>query len=140
MFRKFKCNSAHQKSALYLEKQKSQKNSIKCAQCSGGRSDLIVPFKLSAQKKLILKISEKLVVKQGKCAQISPLAFLSIAPLKDTKMSKNEQKSLKTAKKATIFYTGRKNIYNRNCLFYVKFFEFEVKSYSPFFGLSILCL
>ena len=83
MFRKLKFNPAHQKSALYLEKQKSQKNSAKCALCSG-RSDLIVPFKPPHQKKLILKISEK-------CAQISPL-FL---PFKGTKISKNKQKSLR---------------------------------------------
>ena len=42
---------AHQKSALYLEKQKSWKNSAKCALCSGVRSDLPTPFKLPAQKK-----------------------------------------------------------------------------------------
>ena len=34
MFTKFKFNPAHQKSALYLEKQKSLKNSAKCALCS----------------------------------------------------------------------------------------------------------
>ena len=66
----------------------SWKNSAKCAMCSGGRSDLIVPFKPPHQKKLILKISEK-------CAQISPLVFLSIAPFKGTKISKNKQKSLR---------------------------------------------
>jgi hypothetical protein len=34
-----------------------------------------VSLKLPAQKKLILKISEKSVEKQRKCAQISPPAF-----------------------------------------------------------------
>ena len=90
MFTEFKFNPAHQKSALYLEKQKSLKNSAKCALCSANcalcsyvRSDLSTPFKPPAQKKLMLKISEKLVEKQRKCAQISPRAFLSIAPLKN---------------------------------------------------------
>jgi hypothetical protein len=26
------------------------------------------------------------------------------------------------------FYTGRKNVTNKSCLFYAKFFEFEVKT------------
>ena len=38
---------------------------------------------------------------------------------------------------------GRKNVINKKGLFYAKFFEFEVKTYSPFFwvasSLSILC-
>ena len=36
------------------------------------------------------------------------------------------------------FYTGRKNVVNKNCLFYPKFFEFEVKTFAPFFLSSIL--
>jgi hypothetical protein len=66
MFTKFKFNPAHQKSALYLEKQKSLKNSAKCALwsakcalCGSVRSDLTVPFKRPQKKKLMLKISEK---------------------------------------------------------------------------------
>ena len=60
-------------------------------------------------------------------------------------MSKNLKK---TAKKTSIFlcmrfYTGRKNFYNKNCLFDAKFFEFEEFSIVPFFvvasSLSILC-
>jgi hypothetical protein len=31
------------------------------------------------------------------------------------------------------FYRVRKKIYNKNCLLDTKFFEFKVKSYSPFF-------
>ena len=84
MFTKFKFNPAHQKSALYLEKQKSLKNSAKCALCSANcalssnvRSDMSAPFKPPAEKKLVLKISKKSVEKQRKCAQISPRAFLS---------------------------------------------------------------
>ena len=34
MFTKSKFSAAHQKSALYLEKQKTLKNSAKCALCS----------------------------------------------------------------------------------------------------------
>ena len=71
MFTNSPFNPTHQKSALYLGKQKSWKNSAKCAHCSGVRSDLTVPLKLPAQKKL--KISENSVEKQRKCAQISPL-------------------------------------------------------------------
>jgi hypothetical protein len=71
--------------------------------CSGGRSDLTVSFKLPAQKMLIMKISEKSVEKQRKCTQISPPAFLSIAPFKGTKTSRNEQKSLRNSKKNYIF-------------------------------------
>ena len=78
-------NPTQQKSALYLEKQKSWKNSAKCALFSGVRSDLTVPFKSPAQKKL--KISEKLFEKQSKCSQLSPLALLSIE--KSAKTSKN---------------------------------------------------
>ena len=41
------------------------------------------------------------------------------------------------------FYWREKNFTNKSCLFYAKFVEFEVKSYSPFFwvasSLSILC-
>jgi hypothetical protein len=41
------------------------------------------------------------------------------------------------------FYAGGTNFINKKGLFYAKFFEFEVKSYSPFFwvasSLSILC-
>ena len=55
MFTKSLINSRHQKSALYLEKQKSWKNSAKCALCSGVRSDLSAPFKLPAQKQLKLQ-------------------------------------------------------------------------------------
>ena len=35
------------------------------------------------------------------------------------------------------FYWGGKKFTNKNCLFDTKFFEFEVKSYSPFFSSSI---
>ena len=87
MFMKNKFNPTHQKSALYLEKQKSWKNSAKCelcsakcALCSNVRSDLNALFKPPAQKKLMLKISDKSVEKQRKCAQITTPAFLSIAP------------------------------------------------------------
>ena len=90
MFTKTKFTPAYQITALYLEKQKSLKNSAKCALCSANcalcsnvRSDLSAPFKPPAQMKLMLKISEKSVQKQRKCAQISPRAFLSIAPLKN---------------------------------------------------------
>ena len=54
-FTKSLINPTHQKSALYLEKQKSWKNSAKCALCSGVRSDLSAPFKSPAQKKLKLQ-------------------------------------------------------------------------------------
>jgi hypothetical protein len=41
------------------------------------------------------------------------------------------------------FYAGGRNFINKKGLFYAKFFEFEVKSYSPFFWVassrSILC-
>ena len=41
------------------------------------------------------------------------------------------------------FYAGGSNFISKKGLFYAKFFEFEVKSYSPFLGvassLSILC-
>ena len=52
MFTKSKFSAAHQKSALYLEKQKTLKNSAKCALCSAKcalcgsvGSDLTAPFK-----------------------------------------------------------------------------------------------
>jgi hypothetical protein len=35
------------------------------------------------------------------------------------------------------FYAGGRNFNNKKSLFYAKFFEFEVKSYSPFFLGSI---
>ena len=35
------------------------------------------------------------------------------------------------------FYTGKKNVCNKNCLFYAKFFEFEEFSMVPFFCSSI---
>ena len=35
------------------------------------------------------------------------------------------------------FYWGGKNFINKIGLFYATFFEFEVKSYSPFFSSSI---
>ena len=54
-----------------------------------------------------------------------------------------EKKKLQIFFLFTHFYAGRKNFINKNCLFYAKFFAFEVKSYSPFFwvasSLSILC-
>ena len=34
------------------------------------------------------------------------------------------------------FYTGRKNVCNKNCLFYAKFFEFEFKTL-PLFGHTV---
>ena len=86
MFRKSAFNPVHQKSALYLEKQRCWKNSANSALCSNVGLDMTTPFKLPAQKKL--KISEKLVEKQRKCAQISPLAFLSIE--ESAKMSRNQ--------------------------------------------------
>ena len=46
------------------------------------RSDLTTPFKRPRKKMLVLRISEKMVEKQRRCAQISPSAFLSIAPCK----------------------------------------------------------
>jgi hypothetical protein len=49
---------------------------------SGVRSDLTAQLKPPGQKKTILKISEKLVEKQRKRAQISPMAFSSICSLK----------------------------------------------------------
>jgi hypothetical protein len=68
---------------------------------------------------------------------------------KGTKTSKNEQKPKKTVKKTfkffvcMRFYWGGKNFIIKKGLFYANFFEFEVKSYSPFFlvasSLSILC-
>ena len=64
MFTKSKFSAAHQKSALYLEKQKSLKNSAKCALCSSVGLDLTAPFKRPRKKMLMLKISEKLVKKQ----------------------------------------------------------------------------
>ena len=71
MFTKSKFSAAHQKSALYLEKQKTLKNSAKCALCSAKCalcgsvvSDLTVPFKRPRKKMLMLKISEKSVKKQ----------------------------------------------------------------------------
>ena len=88
-FMKSKFSAAHQKSALYLEKQKSLKNSAKCALCSAKcalcgsvRSDLTAPFKRPRKKTLVLRISEKMVEKQRRCAQISPSGFLSIATCK----------------------------------------------------------
>ena len=75
MFTKFIFNPAHQKSALYLEKQKSWKNSAKCALCSAKcalcssvRSDLTTPFK--PQKKMhMLKNLEKSIEKQRRCCK-----------------------------------------------------------------------
>ena len=71
MFTKSKFSAAHQKSALYLEKQKTLKNSAKCALCSAKcalcgsvGSDLTAPFKRPQKKMLMLKISEKSVKKQ----------------------------------------------------------------------------
>jgi hypothetical protein len=111
MFTEFKFNPAHQKSALYLEKQKSLKNSAKCALCSANcalcsnvRSDLSAPFKPPAQKKLMLKISEKSVEKQRKCAQISPRAFLSIAPNFKKKKFVKSQLSLLDFHHLTVFF------------------------------------
>jgi hypothetical protein len=68
---------------------------------------------------------------------------------KGTKTSKNEQKSKKKNSEKNFnfflymrFYWGGKKIINKKGLFYDIFFEFEVKSYSPFFlvasSLSIL--
>ena len=66
MFIKNKFNPTHQTSAIYLEKQKTWKNSAKCALwsakcalCSSVRSDLTAPFKRPQKKKLMLKISLK---------------------------------------------------------------------------------
>ena len=75
MFTKSKFSAAHQKSALYLEKQKTLKNSAKCALCSAKcalcgsvGSDLTAPFKRPRKKMLMLKISEK-SVKLKNCAE-----------------------------------------------------------------------
>ena len=57
MFTKSEFNPAHQKSVLYLEKQKSLKNRAKCAMCSAKcalcgsvRSDLTAPFQRPQKK------------------------------------------------------------------------------------------
>jgi hypothetical protein len=64
-----------------------------------------VSFKLPVEKKLILKISEKSVEKQRKCAANIPNSFfLSNTPFKGTKTSKNKQKSLRNSKKKLHFF------------------------------------
>ena len=55
---------------------------VKCALCSGVRSDLSARFKRPGKEELMLRVSLKLLEKQRRCAQISPSAFLSIAPFK----------------------------------------------------------
>jgi hypothetical protein len=90
MFTKSIFNPTNQKSALYLEKQKSWKNSVKCALCSGVRSDLSAPFKSPSQKKL--KFLEKLVEKQRKCAKYPHWLFYLL------KKVLKQAKTLKTFK------------------------------------------
>ena len=53
------------------------------------------------------------------------------------KKAKNQEE--KTSKKNLFmhFYTESWNATNKSCLFDAKFFEFEVKTYSPFFLGSI---
>ena len=81
MFRKLKFNPAHQKSALYLEKQKSQKNSAKYALC---RSDSAI--QTASSKEAYTKNFRKM------CANI-PTGFFYLLPLlkvlKLAKTSKN---------------------------------------------------
>jgi hypothetical protein len=96
MFTNSPFNPTHQKSALYLGKQKSWKNSAKCAHCSGVRSDLTVPLKLPAQKKL--KISEN---KENVHKYPHYLTFLSIK--KDLKRAKTLN-TLKTLTKTFDFF------------------------------------
>jgi hypothetical protein len=60
--------------------------SITAPKCGNVSSDLNVPFKLPAQKKRLLKVSLKTVKKWKNGRQISPRAFLSIAPLKEKKL------------------------------------------------------
>ena len=79
MFRKSAFNPVHQKSALYLEKQRCWKNSANSALCSNVGLDMTTPFKLPAQKKL--KISEKLVEKQRKCAAVKFIHILKLPTL-----------------------------------------------------------
>jgi hypothetical protein len=68
----------------------------------------------------MLKISEKTIEKQRKCAQISPSAFLSIAPfkLKETlKQAKTLKNSEKTAKKNFNFFFVEALLHGKeNCL------------------------
>ena len=51
--------------------------------------------------------------------------------LKRAKTLKNPKKTAKKNFNFFLFgrfYTGRKNVFNKNCLFYPKFFESEVKT------------
>ena len=51
------------------------------------------------------------------------------------KKALKQGKTLKTLKNSEKkLYTERKNFFNKKGLFYVNFFEFEVKTYSPVFG------
>ena len=46
----------------------------------------------------------------------------------DGKKEENKEKKTSNFFLCMRFYTGRRNVTNKSCLFYAKFFEFEVKS------------
>ena len=58
---------------------------VKCALCSGVRSDLSARFKRPRKKKLMLRVSLNMVENWRNSSQITPSAFLSIAPFKEFK-------------------------------------------------------
>ena len=55
---------------------------VKCALCSDVRSDLSARFKRPRKNKLMLRVSLKLLKNWRNGSQITPPAFLSIAPFK----------------------------------------------------------
>ena len=87
MFTKSKFNPAHQKSVLYLEKQKSLKNRAKCAMCSAKcalcgsvRSDLNAPFQRPQKKDDYAENFRKIGRETKKmCANI-PIGFFVHCP------------------------------------------------------------
>jgi hypothetical protein len=95
MFRKLKFNSANQKSALYLEKQKKLENSAKCAMCS----------QTVCLKEAFTEIFRKIGQKTKKmCANIPTSSFYLLPLIKVLKRTKNKQISFRNnKKKATIF-------------------------------------
>ena len=59
---------------------------------------------------------------------MNPQSAICLKVKRMQKKGKNQEKKNFNFFLFARFYTGRKNVTNENCLFYAKFFEFEVKS------------
>ena len=107
---------------------------VKCALCSGVRSDLSARFKRPRKKKLMLRVSLKLLKNWRNGTQITPPTFLSIAHLTFGHIqplnSAAETELSFLAKNFRLWYTSALQVFWRNSSFFIQCATFAAKKFA----------